>query len=115
MVIYVKTYVKLFLMRQYSSVMISTEHIMIGAHSYTYLHVEMGKAPLVLLRGDTGYVMCGYLNMDAAEKLQDIAVRVTGVKDLNTLLSAKAVNLTSGARGLGIKEGDTVSSFVYKL
>ena len=95
--------------------MIYTEFVKIASRSYTYLKVEMGTAPLVLLKGEKGFVMCGYLNLEAAEKLNDIAVRVTGVKDLESLLNAKVAGVTSGAKALGIKEGDKVSNIVYRL
>ena len=95
--------------------MIYTEFVKIASRSYTYLKVEMGTAPLVLLKGEKGFVMCGYLNLEAAEKLNDIAVRVTGVKDLESLLNAKVAGVTSGAKTLGIKEGDRVSNIVYRL
>ncbi len=95
--------------------MIYTEHVKIGSKSYTYLKVEMGAAPLVMLKGEKGFVMCGYLNLEAAEKLKDIAVRVTGIKDLESLLNAKVAGRTTGAKGLGIKEGDRVSDIVYML
>ena len=95
--------------------MIYTEFVKIASRSYTYLKVEMGTAPLVLLKGEKGFVMCGYLNLEAAEKLNDIAVRVTGVKDLESLLNAKVAGVTSGAKTLGIKEGDKVSNIVYRL
>ena len=95
--------------------MIYTEFVQIASRSYTYLKIEMGTAPLVLLKGEKGFVMCGYLNLEAAEKLNDIAVRVTGVKDLESLLNAKVAGVTSGAKTLGIKEGDKVSNIVYRL
>ena len=80
--------------------MIYTEFVQIASRSYTYLKIEMGTAPLVLLKGEKGFVMCGYLNLEAAEKLNDIAVRVTGVKDLESLLNAKVAGVTSGAKTL---------------
>jgi uncharacterized protein YunC (DUF1805 family) len=95
--------------------MIYTEFVKIASKSYTYVKIEMMGAPLVLLKGEKGFVMCGYLNLEAAEKLNDIAVRVTGVKDLESLLNAKVVGVTTGGKGLGIKEGDKVSNILYLL
>jgi uncharacterized protein YunC (DUF1805 family) len=95
--------------------MICTEFVKIASKSYTYVKIEMSEAPLVLLRGEKGFVMCGYLNLEAAEKLNDIAVRVTGVKDLESLLNAKVAGITTGAKGLGIKEGDKISDIIYLL
>lgn len=95
--------------------MISTEVLKIAGKEYSFLKVDMKSAPLILLKGEVGYVMCGYLNLEVAEKLGDNAVRVTGVKDLPSLLGAAASGLTTGAKELGIKEGDRVSDILHKL
>ena len=42
------------------------------------VRVELYKAPLLLIKGKKGFLMCGYLNIKAAEKLGDAAARVTG-------------------------------------
>ena len=51
--------------------MICSETIKIQSRDYEYLKVDMYRAPLVMLKGKTGYVMCGYLNIEAAENLKD--------------------------------------------
>jgi uncharacterized protein YunC (DUF1805 family) len=66
--------------------------------------VEMKSAPLLLIKTPKGYVMCGYLNMEAAEKLGDIAARVSGVKTFEDALNAQVNALTSQAGQLGIKK-----------
>ncbi len=49
-----------------------------------------------------GYVMCGYLDINTAEKLNDVACVVSGVKTVEELLSKPVVKLTSQAQKLGI-------------
>ncbi|PIU13396.1 MAG: hypothetical protein COT21_02120 [Hadesarchaea archaeon CG08_land_8_20_14_0_20_51_8] len=49
--------------------------------------------------------MCGYLNLETAEKFGQVAAIVTGVKSFDDVLSAKIVKLTMKAKELGIKEG----------
>lgn len=95
--------------------MISIDTVPVGSKTFQYIKVEMKKAPLLLLKGSVGYVMCGYLNMEVAEKLGDIAVRVTGVNDLDSLIAATVNDLTSGAAALGIKKGDTISGILSSL
>ncbi len=79
------------------------------------MRMDMGNAPLVVLKGSKGYVMCGYLNLDSANKLGDVAVRVTGVNNLETVLASTAVGVSEGARELGISEGQKVSDFIHLL
>lgn len=83
--------------------------------SFTFVMVEMGKAPFLLLKGETGYVMCGYMNLEAATKLGDLGVRVSGVKDLASLLNASVAGCTPAAAEAGISEGDRVENILKHL
>jgi len=61
--------------------------------------------PLLLIIGQTGFVMCGFLNMDTAEKLNVTAAMVRGVKTLDDILKADVRAVTSKAQMKGIKVG----------
>lgn len=74
---------------------------------WTGVLVRLGKAPLIVISAGKGYVMCGYLSMDTAEKLGDAACMVRGVSTFEDVLSARIVNASAKARELGIKEGMT--------
>jgi len=69
------------------------------------IEVAMSKAPLLLVKAEKGFVMCGYLNIDAASSLGDAAARVTGVSSFGDVLEARVVDVTEGARKLGVNEG----------
>ena len=43
--------------------------------------IELENAPLIIMKARKGYVMCGYLNIEMANKLGDIAGKVTEVKN----------------------------------
>ncbi|UCE44332.1 MAG: DUF1805 domain-containing protein, partial [Candidatus Bathyarchaeota archaeon] len=62
---------------------------------------------LLLVLGETGFVMCGFLNMDSAEKLNVTAAMVSGVKDFNDILKAEVRAVTSEAGKKGIRPGMT--------
>jgi uncharacterized protein YunC (DUF1805 family) len=83
------------------------EQIQIGNGTAMGIKVEMKTAPLLVITARRGFVMCGYLNMEATEKLGDIAARVSGVKTFEDVLSAKVNAASSAAAELGIKEGMT--------
>ena len=95
--------------------MIEAKSVRISGSDYDFLSMGMGSAPLLILKGSRGFVMCGYLNLEAANKLGDAAVRVTGVSDLGTLLESKAIGVSEKARELGITEGQKVSDFIHLL
>jgi uncharacterized protein YunC (DUF1805 family) len=69
--------------------------------------IELEKAPLLVVKGKKGFLMCGYLNIKVAEKLGDAAARVTGAGTFEEMLRAEVAEVTEKARGLGIKEGIT--------
>jgi uncharacterized protein YunC (DUF1805 family) len=91
------------------------EHIELGKGSVLGLKMDMENAPLLVIRARCGFVMCGYLNMDMADKLGDAAIRVTGVKDFEGVLNAKAADVSLAARRLGIVEGMQVKEALLKM
>ncbi|MHB1492358.1 MAG: YunC family protein [Thermoplasmataceae archaeon] len=95
--------------------MVETREVTIEGKTFTYLKMDMEKAPLVIIKGNKGYVMCGYLNMETADKLGDIAVRVKGVKDADTILSSKVEAVSVRAKEIGIDVGMPVRAIISKL
>ncbi len=81
------------------------EQIKLENGSALGLKMDMENAPLLVIRAGCGFVMCGYLNMDVANKLGDVAVRVTGVKSFEDVLNAKTVDVSEAAGKLGITVG----------
>lgn len=69
------------------------------------IKIHMGNANLLLIKADKGFIMCGYLNIEVAEKLNDAACVVQGVKDFDDMLNAKIIKVTTKAKEFGIKEG----------
>jgi uncharacterized protein YunC (DUF1805 family) len=61
------------------------------------------SAPLLLIRAEKGFVMCGFLNIEAAEKLGVTAAMVSGVKTFEDVLDAQVKAVTSKAKSLGIE------------
>ncbi len=57
---------------------------------------------LLVITGKKGYIMCGYLNINTAQKRNDVACIVTGVKTIEDMLNSKVVALTAKAQSLGI-------------
>lgn len=79
--------------------------ISFGEKKATGLEMDLPNARLVLASGKRGFVMCGYLNLEAAENLKDAAAVVTGVKTIDELLEKKVVRVSSQAKRLGVRIG----------
>lgn len=92
-----------------------TKEIKIGEKKAIGIEIPLNNAVLVFARAEKGFVMCGYLNMDTAEKLGDAACMVRGVKTVEDLLNAKIVAVTSKARQYGIETGITGRQALEKL
>lgn len=71
------------------------------------LSFYMQKAPLLVIKADRGFVMCGYLDLEAAASLGDVAVKVKGVSTFDDVLRAYVAGATPEAANLGIKIGMT--------
>jgi len=63
--------------------------------------------PLLAIIGRTGFVMCGFLNAEVAEKFNVAAAIVSGVKNFEDVLKAEIKTATSKARLMGVKLGMT--------
>jgi uncharacterized protein YunC (DUF1805 family) len=77
--------------------------------------MDMKHAPLLVIRAEKGFVMCGYLNMDVANKLGDVAVRVTSVQSFEDVLNAKAIDVSLEAKKLGINVGMTGKEILNRM
>ena len=66
------------------------------------LKFDMQNAPLIVIKADKGFVMCGYLDIDMANTLGDVAVRLRGVNTFEDVLDAQIVGATQAAIDLGI-------------
>lgn len=74
----------------------------------TCLGVKVGlpeSPPLLLIVAEKGFVMCGFLNIEAAERLGVAAAMVSGVKTFEDVLNAEVKAATTRARGLGVQLG----------
>jgi len=70
------------------------------------LKVDLPESPpLLLIVAEKGFVMCGFLNIDAAEKLGVSAALVSGVKTFEDVLNAEVKAATTKAKNLGIEAG----------
>lgn len=91
------------------------EIIKLGKGKLTGYCIDLGKAPLIILQAKKGYIMCGYLNMNTANKLGDIAGKVTGVKTFDDVLKATVIEVSENAKKEGLKEGMNAQDFLKNL
>jgi len=71
--------------------------------------------PLLLIKGEKGFVMCGYLNMEVAERLGAAAATVSGVKTFEDVLNAQIKAATSKGKLLGLEPGTIVKDVIASI
>ncbi|MDB4583324.1 YunC family protein [Draconibacterium sp.] len=62
---------------------------------------------VLIITAENGFLGCGYLNVEVANKVDDVCAIVTGVKTPDDMLSAKIIAVSEAAVELGVKEGMT--------
>jgi len=93
-----------------------TKIIDIDGKKVVGFEIDLPNAPpLIILRGDKGFIMCGYLDIEVAEKLNIIAARITGVKNIEETLDKTISEATSKAVEQGIKPGMKVRDVLKTL
>lgn len=65
-----------------------------------------GHPNMILIKAKRGYLMCGYLNLEAAEKFGDAAVLVGGA-DFDAVLKNEIKGMTDAAAASGVRAGMT--------
>ncbi|GLC89534.1 YunC family protein [Lysinibacillus piscis] len=99
--------------------MVTIEPIMIKGHFFTAIVVQLPKTTLLTVSNDTGYIMCGALDIDllntrlAERKI--IAGRAVGVKTIDELLTAPLESVTFEAEQLGISQGMSGMEALLKM
>ncbi len=95
--------------------MIEHRTVSLGNAEFDFIRMQLGNAPLLILKGKKGYIMCGYLDVATADRVGDIAVRVSGVNTMDDLLKANVAIASSKASELGIEKGMPVSEVLQFL
>lgn len=71
--------------------------------------------PLVVLRGERGFAMCGFLDINVVNKLGLFAVKVRGVRSVEELLEKEVEEASDEAYRQGVKPGVKVKDLIHLL
>lgn len=96
--------------------MINVTTIKVDGKPCLGLKVDLPESPpLLLMVAEKGFVMCGFLNIDAAEKLSVAAAMVSGVKTFDDVLNAQVKAVTTKAKSLGVEVGTKGTEALKKM
>lgn len=92
--------------------MLKYRKIRVGKRYIEAVLIKLLSKNFILLKGKKGYIMCGYLNLNVAEKFKDAAIKITGISSIKQALEAKVSGLTRSAKRLGIYKGQPVRDVI---
>ncbi len=79
--------------------MISIMTVKVDGKSCLGLRTDLPDSPpLLLITAEKGFVMCGFLNVESAEKLGVAAAVVSGVKTFDDVLNGQVKAVTPKAK-----------------
>lgn len=82
---------------------IDCQTVTVGDKKLDFFKIDLPKSPLLLLKGEKGFIMCGYLDISVADKVGDSAAKVRGVKDIKDFLEAQITEVTKQGHDLGLR------------
>jgi len=86
--------------------MINITSLKVDGKAFLGVRVELPDSPpLLLVVAEKGFVMCGFLNVEAAERLGIATAMVSGVKAFDDVLDAQVKAVTSKAKSFGVEIG----------
>lgn len=74
---------------------------------FTAYSIPTNNTFVLMIGAENGFIGCGYINVEVANRVGDVCAIVTGVKTPDDMLSAKVIAASNAAAKLGIKEGMT--------
>ena len=77
--------------------------------------IPTGNTALLLIKAKNGFLGCGYVSLETAERVGDAAVIVSGVKNFDDMLAAKVKAMSSAAAARGVTAEMTGRQALLKL
>jgi uncharacterized protein YunC (DUF1805 family) len=81
------------------------EKITVDDKELEAVRVQTSHANILMIKSQTGFLGCGYFDIETANKLEEPVAIVTGVKDFQDMLNAKVIKLSKAAEEMGLSLG----------
>lgn len=91
------------------------ETLVLENHTLEGYAIQTENTVLLLIKAKRGFLGCGYLSVETANKVGDAAVIVSGVKNFEDMLNAKVKAVSDAAATLGIDTTMTGRDALLKL
>jgi uncharacterized protein YunC (DUF1805 family) len=95
--------------------MIGTELIETKKGAALGVKITLCETPLLLIRGEKGYLACAYFDSKTVEKAGDCCAIIPGVKSFSDMLKKRVQFASKKAQKIGVKRGMTGARALDKL
>lgn len=89
--------------------------IEIDDHDIYSFIIDLGKNPLIILKGRNGYVMTEHLDITTANKLGDIAGIIQNEPTVKDALNSRIIKLSTKAKQKGLRVGMKSGDFLIAI
>ena len=91
------------------------DKIILDGNQFDGYAIPSGNTFILVIKGKNGFLGCGYISLETAEKVGDAVAIVSGVKNFEEMLTAKVKAVSAAAAALGITAGMTGREALLKL
>ncbi len=99
--------------------MITVNPVEVEGKLFQAIRVELPKTNLLMISNETGYIMCGALDIDLLNRMladrEVIAARAVGVRTIDDLLHAPLEMITDASKAYGWEVGMSGKEALSKL
>ena len=74
-------------------------------NDYKAYSIPTNNTFVLIIAAENGFLGCGYINVEVANRVGDVCAIVTGVKTPEDMLEAYIVDMSEKAAELGVKKG----------
>lgn len=81
------------------------QYIDLNGNRLKGVKIPTKNTAILIIEAPKGFLGCGYFDIEVANKFNDAAAIITGVKNLKEMLEKPVQRVSKAAQNLGIKEG----------
>jgi uncharacterized protein YunC (DUF1805 family) len=89
--------------------------IILDGNQFEGYAIPSGNTFILVIKAKNGFLGCGYISLETAEKVGDAVAIVSGVKSFDDMLNAQVKSVSSAAAKLGVVPGMSGRDALLKM
>ena len=91
------------------------DKIILDGNQFDGYAIPSGNTFILVIKAKNGFLGCGYIALETAEKVGDAVAIVSGVKNFDDMLNARVKSVSSAAARLGVVPGMSGRDALLKM